>query len=81
MEQVHDEKILERYINLYHIYEIFDTKNLRSDFTNMNVVRFWIITAIFPITSNFLYLEPFRFILYAEMEVAILFAFSMILLY
>ena len=28
MEQVHDEKILERYINLYHIYEIFDTKNL-----------------------------------------------------
>ena len=28
MEQVHDEKILGRYINLYHINEIFDTKNL-----------------------------------------------------
>ena len=28
MKQVHDEKMLERYINRYHINEIFDTKNL-----------------------------------------------------
>ena len=74
MEQVHDEKILERYINLYHIYEIFDTKNLtfrlyqyeRGEILNYN-----------RDFSNHL-----QFLVSGAVQIySILFAFSMILLY